>query len=361
MEHTQIAVAVVQMLANMPRLSGMASIGIDGGHSSFKIAAAMLDTPTERFIDSIPTCSMVAVPLTDPDAMRDAIADTVTVGDTTYFVGATAIEQSFPVNFSGEARDWIKSPAHDALLVKAYQRAIAGLGCTPRVMHLVLGLPLAFFEAQKNDLKTHALRLLTPSLVRGQRLEILVQAQSKVPLKNKQQMADGTANPLYVTAEQSWAVIDIGHYTTDFSILMNAHFIETGGDSVAGASSVYSAVRARLTALDYDDLLRSTDQVIKTGFVSHQGKQIDMRDVLNTCIQPLREAIVSRAQSIIGLHSRRLNGVIVTGGIAPSIFNAIKVAFPTAVLDDDPINAIAEGLCRFGLFAHREWADRYAI
>lgn len=130
-------------------------------------------------------------------------------------------EQSLPVNFSGENRDWINTYVHDALVVAAYQRAIAGLKCAPRVIHLVLGLPTAYFSAQKDVLKVRVAGLLEEYKAPGQRIEILVQAQSTVPLKNRQNLPDGKLDPEYSTETQSWAVIDIGHFTTDFSILLS--------------------------------------------------------------------------------------------------------------------------------------------
>lgn len=130
---------------------------------------------------------------------------------------------------------------------------------------------------------------------------------------------------------------------------------------MAGATGVYSALRSRLSALKLDDMLASTDQAIKTGYVKNYADLIDVRAIVNESVQPLRNAIVSRAQALIGPHSRRLNGVIVTGGIAPLVFGAIKAALPNAVLDVNPSMAIAEGLCRFGLFAHYAWADKYRV
>lgn len=342
---------------------GMASIGIDVGHSAVKIAASMLHAPhlAQRWTDTIKSVVMPAVELTETDSARDALRDTVTVNGQKYYVGDTALTQSQPVNFSGEARDWIATTTHDALITAAYQRALAGIGVEPRVIHLALGLPTAFFASQKESLKARVTALLLPLMMPGQRLEIIVAAQSTLPIKNRQHCDDGTPDPMYSPATHSYAVIDVGHFTSDFSVLLGRQYLEIGGDSVAGANGVYSALRAKFNALDYGTGLGVVNSAMTTGFVRQYGELVDVRDLRDAAIQPLRDAIVNRAQSIIGPHVRELNQVIVTGGIAPLVVDAVKAIFPrNTVLDDAPLMNVAEGLCRFGLFAHRAWASRYA-
>lgn len=348
-----------ESMNNTSTPTGMASIGIDIGHSAVKIKAAMLHAPTKRFTAVIPTVVMPAVTITHDETARTAAVNTVTIGALSYFVGDTAIKQGLHAGFSGESRDWINSAEHDALTIAAYRRAMHGLACAPRVIHLVLGLPTAYFSAQKAELKERIAALLAPEIEPGQQLEILVQAQSVVPLKNKQHLPDGQINPEYKTQEQSWAVIDIGHLTTDFSILLGTEFVEIGGDSSPGASSVYSALRTAFGAHGYDRQIASVDEALRSGYVRDYNQRIDVTDMIRAAVQPLRDAIVSRSQALIGPHARRLNGVIVTGGIAPLAFDAIKSVFPHAELQDNPSMAVSEGLCRFGLFAHHMWAEKY--
>ena len=345
------------------RPQGMASIGIDVGHSAVKIVAALLDAPhlAQRWTDTIKSVVMPHATLTDADSARDALRDTVTVNGAHYYVGDTALTQSQPVNFSGESRDWIATTTHDALVTAAYRRALAGLGATPRVIHLALGLPTAFFASQKETLKARVAALLAPLVAPGQRLEIIVQAQSTLPIKNRQHCDDGAPDPAYSPATHSYAVIDVGHFTTDFSVLLGRQYLEIGGDSVAGANGVYNALRARFQSLDYSTNLGATDSAMTTGHVRQFGALVDVRELREAAVQPLRDAIVNRAQSIIGPHVRELNQVIVTGGIAPLVIDAVRAIFPrNTVLDEAPLMSVAEGLCRFGLYAHRAWAHRYA-
>jgi plasmid segregation protein ParM len=333
-------------------LSGHASFGIDVGHSAVKIAASMLAMPTLRHSAVIPTVVIRASSIADENTARLAALETVTIEGIGYFFGETAILQGNASVFSGQSRDWIATSAHDVMIIAGWQRAMRMIDCHPQKINLVLGLPMAFFSTQKSALKARVAALLASYLAPGQVLEILVRPQSIVPLINIQHLADGLPNPQYDANAESWAVIDIGHYTTDFAVLLRTQIQDIGGDSVAGASKVYSAVRAELNTLGYAVTLEAVDEAVKTGRVKHYGESIDVSAIVDAAAQPLRDLIVDRAQTLLSDSAKSLDGIIVSGGIAPMVIDAVKGAFRNAVLDENPRIAIAEGLCRFGLFAH---------
>lgn len=347
MEHTQIVPA------------GMASFGIDIGHSSVKLSVAMLDNPALHHSATIPTSVMPALKISHEETARRAIINTVTLNGSSHFFGQTAIDQGSPAGFSGEDRDWIKTVTHDVLAIGAWQHAMSMINCHPRVIHLALGLPTGLFSTQKNVLRDRITGLLQGYLAPGQTLKIMIQQQSSVPLKNIQHLPNGLPDPKYDLGAQSWAVIDVGHFSTDFSVLLKTEFQEIGGDSITGAMKVYSAMRSEFKARGWTDTLESVDEALKTGGVLHWPGRIDVTDIIDTAVQPLREAIINRAQALFGSTSGRLNGIIVSGGIAPLVFDSIQAVFPNAVLDPIPTMSVAEGLCRGGLFAHHMLADTY--
>lgn len=333
-------------------LSGHASFGVDIGHSSTKIKVALLDAPTLHHATTIPTVVIRAFDLRNEKTAGLAIRDTVTVDGVAYFFGKTAIAQSNPVSFSGENKGWIDSYVHDVLIVASWQRAMSLIECNPAVVHFVVGLPTAFFTAQKKALVARVTELLASYLAPGQVLKVIVQEQSVVPLQNIQHTPDGWPDDAYDEETTSYAVIEIGHGTTDFAILQNDQFQDIGGDSIAGASIAYAAIRTEFISHDYGDLLSQVDRAIKTGKIPHWGAEVDVSDIVAAAVQPLCDAIIDRAKMLLGKNASALNGIIVSGGIAPLLIERIQGVFPNAVLDADPSMAIAEGLCRFGLFAH---------
>lgn len=336
---------------NSNKLNGIASFGIDIGHSSVKIAASMFDNPTKRYTAVIPTVVIAATKIADENTARLAAKDTVTLGGLSYFFGETAIFQGNATVFSGQDRDWISTKNHDVLVVGAWKRAMRLIDSKPKSINLVLGLPIAYYGAQKKMLKTRVELLLEPLLEPGQHLNILVRPQSLVPLINRQHMEDGTLNGEYQSDKESWAVIDIGHFTTDFAILVRTQIREVAGDSIPGVSKIYSAITSEFQAKGYPVVLESIDEAIKTKKVLHFG-EIDVSDIIEAAVQPLRDLIIDRAQTLFGDVAGRLTGVIVAGGGAPLAFNAIQGAFRNAILDTNPRLSVAEGLCRFGLYAH---------
>lgn len=332
-------------------LSGYASFGIDVGHSSVKIAASMLHLPTIRHTASIPTVVIPAVKIADEHTAQLASRETVTINGASYFFGTTAILQGNATVFSGQDRNWIESNVHDVLVVAAWQKAMALINSSPRGINLVLGLPMAFFSAQKAALKARVQALLEPHLSFGQQLTILVRPQSLVPLINLQHALDGTLSTTYKADSESWAVIDVGHYTTDFCILLQTQIQDIAGDSIPGMSKVYSAIRSEFQSRDYSVVLESIDEAVKRKVIRHYGA-LDVSAIVEAAAKPLRNVIIDRAQTLFSDVASRLNGIIVAGGGGALVFDAIKTAFPNAELAPAAELALAEGMCRFGLFAH---------
>lgn len=337
-------------------LAGQASFGIDIGHSSTKIVVAMLDNPTKRDHSVISTVVIPAMRITDENTAKLAARETVTLDGSSYFFGETAVLQGNATVFSGQERDWVATKTHDVLLIGAWKKAMGLIKCRPKSVNLVLGLPMAFYSAQKKALKARAEELLTPYLLQGQTVRILLRPQSLAPLINLQHLNDGRPNPKYDVAEESWAVIDVGHYTTDFAILLRTQIRDVAGDSISGVSIVYSAVTAEFQDKGYPVVLESIVEAINTKKIRHYGI-IDVSEIVDVATQPLRQVIVDRAKTLFGDVAGRLNGVIVAGGGATLVFDAVKETFGNAILDASPRLSVAEGMCRWGLYAHWSSAD----
>lgn len=335
-----------------PHLAGSASFGIDVGHSAVKIAASMLDQPTQRHTARIPTVVIPALKIADEHTAQLAQRETVTIGGASYFFGETAVLQGNSTVFSGQDRNWIETTVHDVMVVGAFRKAMELIrNRRPQHINLVLGLPMAYFSSQKEILRARVTALLEPFLLPGQLLTVLVRPQSMVPLINLQYAEDGTLSPHYQANSESWAVIDIGHFTTDFCILLRTQIQDIGGDSIPGVSKAYSAIRSEFQARGYSVVLESIDEAIKRKAIRHFG-EVDVSDIVEAAVQPLRDIIIDRAQTLFSDVAARLNGIVVAGGGAPLVFDAIKAAFPNALAVPAPALALAEGMCRFGLYAH---------
>ena len=332
-------------------LYGSASFGWDIGHSSCKLAIALAGEGKSRKFDLFPTVVVPATHIDDEETARLAAKETVNVGGQDYFVGKTAVSQGHAVVFSGQDKNWIKTPAHDALLLAAWRKSLAQLSTPPKNIVIVLGLPMAYYATQKDDLKVRAYELLSPLLEKYQHLEIKTCSQSRAPLVNLQHLEDGSINPKYNIETDNYAVIDIGHFTTDFCLQMGPQIRSTAGDSIPGLTKVYSDVKAAFEKAGLSTHISCIDTAVCTGKIREFGVEKDVSEIVEQAAQSLRAMIIDRAQNLFGGEASQLNSVVVTGGGAPLIYEAVLKAFRNASQTKGSRYQVAEGLCRFGLFA----------
>jgi plasmid segregation protein ParM len=111
------------------------SIAIDGGHSMFKVRAASLSLPDQRFSFQIPTVVMPAIVLTNEQTHQKAELETVELDGRKYFFGETAQRQGRSEVYTGQNAEWIESPQHDALVLGAWRKVMQSFGTRPARVH----------------------------------------------------------------------------------------------------------------------------------------------------------------------------------------------------------------------------------
>ena len=209
------------------------SIAIDGGHSMFKVRAASLASPDERLSFQIPTVVMPAIALTNEQTRQKAELETVELDGRRYFIGDTALRQGRSEVYTGQNADWIESPQHDALVLGAWRKAMQAFGNPSARVHLVMGLPAKFVGPQRDALRNRIVALLTPRLLPGQTLRVMVQSQADAPLQWLSIQGNGRLHPGRDLDNEAWGVIEIGHYTTDFALCDRGAMMEYAAISCA--------------------------------------------------------------------------------------------------------------------------------
>jgi len=114
---------------------------------------------------------------------------------------------------------------------------------------------------------------------------------------------------------------------------------------------VYSDVKAAFEKAGLSTHINNIDTAVCTGKVREFGVEKDVSDIVQQAAQSLRAMIIDRAQNLFGGEASQLNSVVVTGGGAPLIYEAVLKAFRNASQTKGSRYQVAEGLCRFGLFA----------
>ena len=340
----------------------IAVIGMDIGHSSVKLALARFEEPKARKHVQFPTAVINAFEISNEDTKKKAANETVSLegqgGNTaSFFFGETAIRQGRSSAFSGQTKDWVKSSTHDVLVLGAWKKAFEVLDPYSKHIAVVLGLPTAYYAGQKKELQTRIHSLLAPLIKEGQTLEISIKAQSEAPLQTLVFDEDGAVGSRHQMSRESWAVIEVGHFTTDFSLCVDGDMIEDASGSDDGAHMVYERVSATFGKNGWSTRIEVIDKAIKTGAYIHYGQPLDISQIIDEAKAALSNKVVDTAKRLLGEYAPSLSGVLVAGGGAPLIFDGVKSQFPNATVTSEPTFTVAEGFCRVGLALARRKAD----
>jgi len=327
------------------------SIAIDGGHSMFKVRAASLASPDRRFSFHIPTVVMPAIALTNEQTRQKAELETVELDGRRYFFGETALRQGRSEVFTGQNTDWIESPQHDVLVLGAWRKAMQAFGSSPARVHLVMGLPAKFVGPQRDTLRKRITALLTPRLLPGQTLRVMVQSQADAPLQWLSIQSNGCLAPQRDLDNEAWGVIEIGHYTTDFALSDRGAMMEYAAVSCAGMHLVYDGMSSALAQAKLPTSLDVVEGAVRTGGIKHFGERVDVSHLLQQAKAGFEAVVMDEANRVFGQKAAVLDGIIVGGGGAELLLQGLKQRYPNAISSDEPRMMVAEGFCRLGLLS----------
>lgn len=319
------------------RQQAPAVIGKDIGHSTVKIAAG---GKHELF----PTAAIRAINISVAEAARAASGDTVDVGDHKYFIGQTAVTQSAGKLLDGLRDDWIETPEHVALLKAGFYRGIAALEHTDNPM-LVLGLPSRLHGSQQKRLAELAAMHLQ---IGPERVRVLPQPLGAFMALALDESGEPVATRNYV--EERWGVIDVGYYTTDFGLIDGGVWSEAGSHSIAGASSVASALRDMIEAAHHVNLpLRQCDDILRARATTIYGRRVDLGAAVDELKGDFAQKVAEAAIQVFGDSLPTLDGILLAGGGAELISADLKSQWPHVLVPKNARFTVAEGLRRYGL------------
>ena len=329
------------------------ALGFDLGHSSVKISIKSGSKhPLIGASEIFPTVVRNWTPIANEETARKAEADTVVVNGKKFFVGVTAQRQGQADSFSGQSRDWIETEQHDALLVSAWNRACAVLAkndmAEPERISLVLGLPASYYAEQRDVLRIRASALLQRLVKPHQDLQIYIESQSRAPLLcvvfDHHGVETGRAGE-----DESWGVVEIGQFTTDFTLHDRGQEVDSAASSARGAHMVYDRIAAAFKAANYVADFETISTAIQSRKIKVYGKETDVSDLIMPAINEFTTYILDEVTTRFGDKAQRLDGIIVAGGGAYIVGQDIKAKYPNAIVPTNPRFAVAEGYSRFGL------------
>lgn len=317
-------------------------VGMDIGHSAVKTRATTAEGRSFEFLSPSVVCQ--AFPISDEAEQRRAAEETVEIKGRQFFIGETArIQEGGGV--SGLSEDWIDTPEHLALIKGAIKRVAKISGVDDKI-DLVMGLPTHLHSRQKDRLKEIVMEL-SPNVG-----FVKVIPQSMGPYYGLMIGPDGQPAKEHDKNTESWGVVEVGYFSTDFMMAKNGRWVEEGSNQDA-CPGVRAATESLVRLINKKhqitiDLL-DADEALRTRFIKHYGKQVDVSAEVDESVQLVVDTVIDSAIRLMESSARKLDGVLVAGGGAPLVFEHLRQKWPHAVLVDQPRFAVAEGMRRLGL------------
>lgn len=313
-------------------------IGLDIGHSAVKVAATLPSGKAVRVM--FPSVICREFKISDDTERARAAAETVHVGNRAFFFGETARTQGGTSITTGLSEDWIDTPEHAALLLGAWRKIVEAGVATDDVM-LVLGLPTHLFGRQRDCLRENVGTHL-------QVKDIKVMPQAMGPYQATMLLQNGTPNPGRQFTGESWGVVEVGHFTTDFMLVQRGRWVEKASGVCSGARVAAEHLTRLLGQRKITVDILESEEAIQTGHVRDFGRRLDVTPERTQAISLLVDEVVDTATRLMEPYARKLDGVIVAGGGANLVFERLRERWPHAIKAEDPRFSVAEGMRRFG-------------
>ena len=317
------------------------AIGLDIGRSAVKVVA---NAGGLYYRLTFPSLVCPAFHLSD-DAERDrAEKETVEIEGKRYFTGDTARVQGGVSVSAGLSHDWIKGPEYMALVASALKRlaqmSVPGLDSP----YLVIGTPSKTYGQQKDILAEQTAKVVPAEMKvlpqpMGAYLSFFMD-QRGLPLKDRQFKSNG--------APRSWAIIEIGHYTTDFWLMREGRPVERVADSCEGVHFAAERLERLLDTKGIESNLLSAEEALRTGLIVDMGEK-EVKKEAAEAVDFVTQKIWGKAKALLSTEVRTLDGVLLAGGGAPLFFESMKAEWSHTILLDNPRMAVADGFCRYGV------------
>jgi plasmid segregation protein ParM len=145
------------------------------------------------------------------------------------------------------------------------------------------------------------------------------------------------------------AVIDVGTYTVDFIVADALRYVQRFSTSIpTGWNEVVSNIQRTLSDRYRLDLtVHEVDKAMRSGGPRVKGQPIDLGPLLRPALRELEGTVVAKARDLWG-EGATLDLILVTGGAAEHVADAVQAVYPQAQTVPDGFWANAEGFYRFG-------------
>lgn len=260
---------------------------------------------------------------------------------TRHFVGELALREGQGATFTLD-REKHRHPNHDLLILTAARLLGARAGST-----LVVGLPVAYYRAQKDTLCRHLEALHAEVSVDGLPFERV--SFGKVVVYPQGAGALLTVSDLPKTG--LLCLVDVGYKTADYVTIemkggRGVPISSLCGSVEIGAHRVAEMVAAEFEARTGAPLdVTLAEGVVASGKARFRGREIDLADVAEVARKTTARAIADRVLASLGSKGDFIAKFYLAGGGVLAL-PELKEMFPAAEVLPDPQWVNAEGFLR---------------
>ncbi|NPV73330.1 MAG: ParM/StbA family protein [Pelotomaculum sp.] len=259
-----------------------------------------------------------------------------------YFVGELALREGHAASFTLD-REKHRHPNHDILVYTAARILEAGMNAT-----LAAGLPVAYYRAQREELRRHLEGLQAEVSVNGGNAETV--SFRKVIVYPQGAGALLTAPNL--PASGLVLLVDPGQKTTEYVTAEVAGGLVKPVSSLCGSielgvHTVHEAVAAEFQARTGAPLaaVRVPEVIAGDGRTCYYGKEIDLSRALEKARADVALAIADQVQSALGDRYAFVRRIYLAGGGALALPSLAEM-FPGAQILPEPQWANATGFLK---------------
>lgn len=150
------------------------------------------------------------------------------------------------------------------------------------------------------------------------------------------------------TLRKGWAIVDVGHNTTDVAGVINLRPItKFSGGSVLGGRRVLAEIqRAIVEKWHVKRQLAEIEAAVRRGYIDIYDEEVNLVELAQSAAKGLTMEIVSDITGLLDDGSY-FYGILLTGGPASVIKPELSAIYPHTILMRDPQIANARGGCKF--------------
>lgn len=245
---------------------------------------------------------------------------------------------------SGLSENWISTSAYAALVSGAFLK----LSQLPNKIStdnaiVVVGLPARYMMTQTKMLAEVMARLAPTA-------QVLVLPQPLGPFMCIQFDDHGLESKNHNIGKETYGIIEIGHFTTDFGVVRNGLWVDKNAGSCDGAHIVVDQVSKLIKQQrGHSMTLVETTKAIVDGNFMEYGTLVDVAPFVAASAQIRVDNVLETLDRLMDRDARSFDGIVVAGGAAQILFPMIKTKYRHAFMSSQNTRmSVAEGFYRGG-------------